>query len=175
MPSIDLEVHVDSNATLKALSHFESLTSPNSMRQFLKDFAQPYFRGRINARFASEGDSAVGKWKELTYATARIREFQGFHPFHPINRRTGAMQSFLTSSFSIDSFGYGSRLRIPGSLTGEMRKKVSTAQQGSIGQSGREMGPNRPAPPRPVLAIDLLDLRAISEGLLEWITEGGVF
>lgn len=172
----DIEIKVEADSTLKALDHIATVTSPQSLAEFLRYFAQPYFRARIDARFASEGDAAVGgKWQELAFNTARFREFKGFSPFHPINKRTGDMQRFLTSSFAVDAFGYGARLRIPGSLSGEMRKKVMTAQMGTVRGAGSERGgPNRPAPPRPVLAVDGLDARAISDGLLQWVTQGGI-
>lgn len=172
---LDIKVTILSKPVMDALTRMASRTSSGGLGLFMRDQVHPLMVKRIKDRFSTEGDLAVGKWAELTYATSRIREWKGYGAFHPINKRTGAMEDFLTSSFMLTTQGgAGARLKIPGSTGGaEMAKKIATAQGGGSGQSSRMSGPNRNTPARPVLALDAIDAVVIGKALFEWVIMGG--
>lgn len=173
---IDVSVEVDDKEVYNLLLKLQGRTSSASMRMFLRNSVLTHLRERIGWRFSNEGDSASGTWAQLTEATGRIRATRGFSPFHPINVRTGAMKNFAMTSYRISAIGTGgAELTLPGSnMTTLMRSKIAMAQQGgSAKKRGRSFGPNRPAPPRPIYALDAIDEEIISSRLLDWIRVGG--
>lgn len=183
MSDIQIDVVVESGNANALIDHLLERTSNNSLRNFLASKVWPFERLRIQHRFANEGDSAVGQWQQLRLATMRIRQFQGYGPDHPINKRTGAMERHLTNSFVLDEVGAGVRLKIPGSPGNkDMQSKLRMAQGGGGGRASGggsagmfragTSGPNAIAPARPVLGLDEIDSIAMQESLLDWVMGG---
>lgn len=175
---MNVDVRVDSKEVTELLYKLERRTTAASLRMFLRAFVWPHLQQRIVRRFANEGDEAVGQWAQLAEATARIRRVRGFSAYqgyHPINVRTGQMKSFATSSHRVSTVGTGgAALHLPGAgMSAIIRRKIQVAQVGGSGQSSRRPGPNRPAPPRPIYALDQVDESIIGNGLLDWIRSGG--
>jgi hypothetical protein len=175
----DFEVTVDTSAAEEMVAKMQQKLMPESLTSFLIAKAHRVLRNRAEERFANEGDEVSGPWKELAYATSRIRAFQGYGAFEPINVRTGALRRFVLNSFTVKQQSRGVTLMMPGPASGEMLSKFKTAQQGSIGHTvGRSgvvtnrEGPNRPAPARPVLGLGEIDADLISHELLDWIRAG---
>jgi len=139
----------DVEARLNAL---DTAVSPMALMRFLGFQVDPYIRSRAGARFNSEGDDVSGEWAPLSSATVRIRESLGFPGEHPINRRTGELEDFITQHRSlVVAIGGGASLVAPGSQpTGELRDKLERAQQG-----------DDRAPARPVLGMNEQDLAAV--------------
>jgi hypothetical protein len=165
----------DVNASLLAL---ESRISPGGIRRFLAGAAREFLQSRVDARFAAEGDDAVGKWAQLRRNTAGIRAAQGFRPYHPINVRTGELYDFVRNTFYLRSDRGAETIVMPGKGKGDVMDKLRVAQHGSAsktavtGQWG-VTGPkqNVPAVPRPVVGVNETDLAAIV-GLLKLRVDG---
>lgn len=145
------------------------------LRVFLRGTTRGYLVSRIVQRFASEGDEASGKWAELRESTALIRSYQGYGAWGPINQRTGALYRHVTSSYMLKAAGQGGMtLSIPGTNRNrELMSKLKVAQTGGFAttkpKGKRSTGPNRPAVPRPVLALSDTDQRVITTSLMAWI------
>lgn len=140
----------------RMLVSLESATNPVAIAGFLNTVVDPYLRDRARMRFEDEGDSAVGgKWKPLSSATQEIRDNMGYGAAHPINVRTGELESYIVDSPNkVSVFPGGASLTLPGQPAGgELLEKYITAQQGSAGQNNFSG-----TPPRPVLALDVKDL-----------------
>lgn len=137
----------------RKLFNLAVLLSPAGMGSFLGTEIGPYLSRRAGERFASEGDDATGPWAPLKPYTVQVRE-QGNWPVageHPINRRTGELENWVVGS-GWDAYptAAGASMRYPGTRPkGELRKKVTTAQQG-------KSHPSTVA--RPVLAVNETDL-----------------
>lgn len=147
----------------------------SSLRIFMQDKVRPFINKRTMERFRQEGDDASGKWEQLQLTTGRIRMFQGFPPLHPINVRTGKLRTFVTTSSRVSNVGrYGASITFPGRLPGgELRHKLEIAQVGGRGRDKHSRsGPNRLAPPRPVLALGFADQEFVGYSLLDWIKVG---
>lgn len=137
------------------LTAVNTVLNPLHMMGFLKAKVAPFIRQRAAARFASEGDDATGKWAALMPATQEIRSHLNLpiSPTHPINRRTGELETYITQSDS-DVFPLGmsgAQLTYPGSApTGRaLSEKLATAQKGR----------NHPlTTDRPVLGLSMTDL-----------------
>lgn len=132
-----------------------TVLSPLGMMGFLKGVVTPYVRLRAAQRFANEGDDTVGKWAPLQPQTQEIRERLDLPigPAHPINRRTGELESYITQSDSdVVSAAGGAQLTYPGNApTGRaIQQKMETAQK------GRSRTPM--TVPRPVLGLGITDL-----------------
>lgn len=119
----------------------------------------PHIQSVTEARFASEGDEAVGgTWRPLAPATSAMRAAQGYHPFHPINVRTGQMRGWATKGV----FGGGvvaetsiKTMYPAAEPTGQLLNKMVIAQAGGKGMYGN------PIPARPVLAYGPKDMVAL--------------
>lgn len=149
----------------------------SSLRIFMQDKVRPFINQRTRDRFRTEGDDASGKWAQLQLTTGRIRMFQGFPPLHPINVRTGQLRTFVTTSSRVSSAGQnGASITFPGTLPrGEIRHKLEIAQVGGRGRDrNSRSGPNRAAPPRPVLALGFVDQQFVGRSLLDWIKVGAM-
>jgi phage gpG-like protein len=170
----DFEVTVDTAAVEEMVAKMQQKLSPASLTSFLISKAHRELRERAEERFAQEGDDVSGPWRQLTYATGRIRSFKGFQPFTPINVRTGALKRFVLGSFTVKQQSRGVTLMMPGPANGDLMSKFRTAQQGSSKTSrpSRSAGPNRPTPARPVLGMNERDSAAIQHELIEWIRAG---
>ena len=149
------DVTVDTDDVERMLMGVNSFLEPYSLMGFLTETVSPYIRGRAKARFASEGDDASGKWAPLHPVTMEIRARSNLPiaPDHPINRRTGDLEAYITGSpDSVEALGgQGAQLTFPGVGTTDaaMQQKVETAQ---IGRNKPQTGP------RPVLAFGMTDL-----------------
>lgn len=158
-------VVVDSRDVEAMLARAASAVSGPSLALFMRASADPYLRRRAQERFASEGDAAVGGgWRPLRESTAQIRTELGYRPRHPINRRTGELEEFITGGVgSVVSEPQGAMLTRPARQpAGEVRDKLETAQRG------------RDDPhtlPRPVLGLDTIDLQAVMVSLEAHITK----
>ncbi len=141
------------------------LSSP-ALGAWLTGVADPFLRGRARDRFANEGDDAVGKWVPLAPATQQIRMSQGFGSAHPINKRTGALEDYILSTPSkVTPFPGFASMRFPGiGTSGELNKKLTTAQFGKPAESGR-----RAVPRRPVLGLSPTDYAFMLGGLKMYV------
>ncbi len=141
---------VNSRSVDLTLDRLIMLMSPAGATAFLSSTIGPYLAKRGKERFQSEGDDVTGAWAPLKPATILIRQQSGFGA-GPINRRTGELENWIVgdTGFSYPT-GFGASMRFPGKRpTGELKKKVETAQKG------------RKAPstvPRPVLGVNENDL-----------------
>jgi hypothetical protein len=148
------------------LSALEIALEPASLAIFLGESIDPYIRSRAEARFASEGDDVVGKWLPLASSTEQIRAQAGYGPAHPINRRTGELEEYITKSpHRIETTPIGASLVMPGEPAGgELGKKVITAQEGwpASGRSGA-------TPPRPVIGVNEKDLLFVLTSLSTYV------
>lgn len=156
---IDIEVEDSDFQAAMALLNFR--TSPAGISAFLATVADPYVRARISQRFASEGDDVSGRWHPLTRATESIRTSKGFPPAHPINVRTGKMESFLVNTpGDIKPNPIGATLEHPRPTDPLTQQKINVAQRGK----------SRPqTPSRPVLGYNENDLLFFTSSLAAWL------
>lgn len=129
---VDLTFDVTTDTVTPLMLALDTALNPAAIAGFLSGVIEPYIQGRAKDRFAQEGDDAVGAWEPLKPATHAIRAQQGYPPDHPINRRTGQLEDYITNSPGrLTVHALGATLTMPGSPpTGELRDKVVTAQQG---------------------------------------------
>lgn len=155
--SVNVVITGDSRGVDLMVSRLSLLLSPVGMAAFLGGQVTPYLKQRAQSRFASEGDEAVGgPWAALLPATVQIRENLGLSGEHPINRRTGELERWVTDSAPSVLAGAGiATLVYPGNKpVGKLSEKVKTAQTG-------KRGGGKSTAPRPVLGIDQTDYAAI--------------
>jgi hypothetical protein len=152
---IDIELTGDASYVTKMLLSLEAKLSPNGLTGFLGVTVFPYLLGRAKQRFQNEGDDVVGKWAPLAPATELIRTAQGFSPAHPINKRTGELENYITQgsiSSSVLQNPMGAVLTHPSAPpAGKLASKVRTAQRGDPKFA-------RGVPARPVLGMNESDL-----------------
>lgn len=184
----EIRFEVDDSGVRGVIEALQQRLMPNQLQEFLIAHAHPELKQSAEERFANEGDDIVGAWAELTRTTGLVRSWLGYPPFHPINVRSGALKNFVLNTFTTRvSGGAGAVLMMPGPASGELLSKFRVAQQGGAGLGGvtrsgfgrgsasathGESGPNRPTPPRPVLAIGQRDSLEISLQLLDWLRVG---
>ena len=156
---IDISVVGDTAGVERMLHHLETKLMPPNIAGFLMVKVAPYLNERAKNRFKNEGDDAVGRWAPLTKFTEDLRAYQGYGPAHPINKRTGRLENYITQTpSSIVVTPIGSELTLPGQpATGTLANKVKVAQRGGT-QPG---GIYRPTPARPVLGMNERDLLAV--------------
>lgn len=164
-------VTVDTSEVDESLRKVGFAVSHTGLGAFHFSKVRPFLQQRIDARFAGEGDDAVGKWRQLAFNTGLIRRSQGFPAWHPINRRTGQLQSVIRNSYRITRMDTAT-LTIPDRVPRLVNEKLSVAQKGGSRKAGR-YGPNRPAPARPVLGLSAADSAFIVPSLARWIESGG--
>jgi hypothetical protein len=143
---------------IHSITKLEMLVGPDGLATFLGATVGPYLRQRAQERFQSEGDDVTGPWLPLDPTTVAIRDATGFGGEHPINRRTGELEDWVTQG---DTFGYpigsGATLLFPSNEpTGRLRTKVETAQKGKKSPA---------TPPRPVIGVNEKDLLFITAAL----------
>lgn len=167
MPKVSgdaLLVLVDDKQALAMLSRLEQALTGPSLHAFLMAGVEPYLRSRAKQRFDSEGDKAVGgKWAPLKPYTQRVRVDAGYGPMHPINKRTGALESYITQgSNEFRTSAISAALLMPGKGgTKDQKKAFETAQ----------IGRRWPlTAPRPVLALDQQDMIEVMVALGGFIT-----
>lgn len=160
----DLMITVDDRAARALVDALERALDGPSLGAFVMGPTQEFLRQRATARFRNEGDSAVGAWAPLMDYTNLMRVQGGFTPEHPINRRTGELENFITrGSNDVTVTPVSATLTMPGSNPGgELGEKLATAQQG------------KPFPytvPRPVLGMDETDTIAVLASLGGWLVQ----
>jgi hypothetical protein len=163
--NFDINIIGDDRGVQAVLGHLDSALSPSGIAAFLGGTVQPYIKQRAEGRFRGEGDDVVGNWIPLASATQHIRASQGYGPAHPINRRTGELEDYITGSPSqISIHALGATLTHPGKKPmGELKDKVETAQMGR--QSPR-------TPSRPVLGMNMQDMGFVLSALAIYIRSG---
>lgn len=170
----NLQVEVDDDDVIALLNRLRNQLIPVRVDQFLANRPLRFLRSRVESRFAFEGDDVVGKWQQLRYSTRAIRQSQGFPPAHPINVRTGALYQ-LARTARVQK----QTLTMPGRKpSGDLLSKLRVAQMGGSGglasmRLRRMIGPQIPAPPRPVLGLGSYDEKIITSQLHEWIMQAG--
>lgn len=149
-------------ATMVALNH---RLSESGLEEFLEDIADPYLKDRASARFAAEGDDAVGRWLPLDATTVQIRLALGYGGAHPINQRTRDLMTYiLTSGPETGRVAEGMELTFPAKGGDALiQEKIRTAQSGKAIPS---------TPPRPVVALSEKDGRDLTMLLSDYITDG---
>ena len=142
---------VEPGSTHALLAALEAKLDSRVLGVFLQSTMVPHLQRKFKEGFASETDPSGAGWAPLSAATVKIREDQGYGGAHPINRRTGELENYITQSPgqlipSMDQavLKYPSERGVP---SGSLGKKVRGAQKGE----GK-------APPRPVLGLDEQDL-----------------
>jgi hypothetical protein len=136
------------------------------MYAFFETQMATWLSERAERRFDSEGDDVSGKWDPLAPATEKIREAGrlagrwSVGDAHPINQRTGELKDYITAGEGDTFTGMGNTEFIYPSVNligGEIPDKMRTAQEGAAvkGTQARFMNP---APPRPVLGVNEVDL-----------------
>jgi hypothetical protein len=134
------------------------------MRQFMLMYGAQLLQQRTMSRFVSEGDSASGSWAPLKRSTERWRFKQGYPPKHPINIRTTNMLTWATNQpVKVVSPSEGlTFVTYPAKQpTGNMLRAVNTAQKG-----------RGTAPPRPIFAVDEVDMRRFITSLNDFVRRG---
>lgn len=136
--------------------------SPALMMGFMSATIYPWIRQRAQQRFLDEGDDASGKWAPLLESTNEFRRSGGFGEAHPINRRTGELESYITGSDAmIAPTPAGVMMRYPGTEpSGALLEKVQTAQRGRSKPS---------TVPRPVLSLGIADMNFTLSSLALYI------
>lgn len=146
------------NEFFMAESSFDFMNTRFGLGEVLDKTAIPYIQNRTEMRFRNEGDRTVGKWAPLKPFTQKMRKEGGHSPKHPINRRTDELYDWATQgqlARTVATSDATAILMYPSkSPTGDLLKKVKTAQQGQA----------RPlTPARPILLMDERDRRLIIE------------
>lgn len=149
---LTLEVEFDTKDVLDTLVRLDSCFSPIGRQMFMQQRVVPWLQERAQARFDTEGDAASGKWAPLAGSTVEIRQNEGFPGSHPINIRTGDMETYITQgSGTVTHSGWSTLLEFPRADIGGVEKvKINRAQRG-----------DSRTPRRPVLAIDQSDMMHI--------------
>lgn len=126
--------------------------SPESFAIFLREDVQRYFGDEAQARFTHEATRKSG-WAELSRLTQYQRAIQGYGPAHPINKRTGDLESYVTKSEgTIATAGFETSWTWPPATDPLTTEKFAVAQGGRKGGS---------TPARPVIEADTMDLEAV--------------
>jgi hypothetical protein len=161
--------YVDTHHVEELLIRLDTALSPISLAVWLTDEPVMWLKGRAERRFALEGDDASGRWAPLKAATQSFRRAAGYGAAHPINVRTHELENYITGSTNLPHgvpTGFGAVLNYPGgSPNRRLKKKIETAQ---IGQNERPR-----TVPRPVLAVDEIDLGQLLTSLSVFIGESG--
>lgn len=169
---IRVSIDADISQTDIQVGQIIAQTTPTSLQNFLMGAARSFLQHRVDARFAAEGDDVSGKWAPLRPATGGIRAALGYRPFHPINVRSGELYKFVRNTFRIRIDPASTVLTMPGDGNARVTEKFRVAQKGggkSKVKGSRSIGPNRPAPPRPVIGLSATDERALTQLLMEHI------
>lgn len=165
---IDFDIVGNQRGVQAMLNSIDSALSPSGLATFLGMAVGPWVKERAQDRFATEGDDVTGKWAPLSEVTVDIREKSGFEGAHPINRRTGELEEYITQ-------GQVGVVATPGLAvmtypknppnTKSLKEKVSTAQRGRSNPS---------TVPRPVLGLNERDLAQVLTMLAFHVQAQGV-
>lgn len=168
---VDFDVELENENSVQAiLTGLNLAVSQTNLYRWLSGWAPDYLVERAEERFDMEGDRASGKWRDLEPATQDIREHLGYPRAHPINERTRDLRNFLLFSDGETNFVGGQAVRFswpdtPPAQNG-LQQKLETAQ----------LGRKKPSTvPRPVLAVDAIDLQttlvALRDHIMEYIVD----
>lgn len=149
---IEFDIIGNERGVQQMLDAVNSALSVVGLAQFLHGAVGPWVKQRAADRFKSEGDDVTGKWAPLADTTVAIREGMGYGGQHPINKRTGQLEDYITSGNVGVSSGPGlAVLTYPDNppSSPSLRQKVETAQVGRTSPS---------TPPRPILGLNERDL-----------------
>lgn len=152
---IEFEIVGNERGVQLMLETIDSALSPVGLAAFLYGSVAPWIKQRAEERFRNEGDDVSGKWAPLQETTIEFRENQGFGGAHPINKRIGELEDYITQGQISVTTGPGvGVLQFPGNppRTGSLREKMRTAQQG-------RSSPQTVA--RPVLGLNEKDLGVV--------------
>lgn len=157
-------IEVTDDGVTPALTSLDQALSNDNIGFWLDVTADPYLKRRIEARFASEGDSAVGKWADLSDYTVARRESLGYPGEHPILVNSGELEKYLVNTAgNINETPDGVTLSVPGEAgAGKLEVKVAVHQKGSR--------KNR-TPARPMLAVDEIDAEMLLSSLTNHLME----
>lgn len=163
--SVQFIVDVDKKNVEEMLTRVTLALSDVGIASFLHGSVGPWLQKRTEDRFRAEGDDVSGKWLPLESYTQQVRQAAGYGAEHPINRRTGEMEAYLTGGgWDVLSAGGFSELTYPGNLPNAMEAtKVSTAQMGLSYPS---------TPARPVLGMNEVDLAYVLAALSTYVALG---
>jgi len=130
--------------------------APPAIAGWMQSSVTTILRVRAAERFSEEGDSASGKWAQLSPVTVKIRQAMGVGGAHPINVRSGGLRAFVIgANADIASSEGGVLFNWPDTPPkGKLSDKLDTAQHG-----------NARAPARPVIAVDETDAELIAKSL----------
>ena len=164
MALVNLRATFSGNLELE-LEKLQASISPMALTLFQESVVVPYIKERAIQRFVSEGDSATGKWAPLKESTQKVRKYYGYGESHPINKRTGQLENFITGISPGVVAGAGTVLTFPGPISSSaLEQKFLTAQQGRI----------QPLTvPRPVLGWMEGDVIFLASSLESFIQKGG--
>lgn len=165
-PGISISIIGNDAGVQRMLFALDTALNPVAIAGFLGAQVDPWLRQRARARFADEGDDAVGKWAPLKESTQDIRSQLGYGPSHPINVRTQELENYITNGPNrIDVAPWGASLTFPnGNTPGDLKEKVEIAQIG---------GGEYNTVPRPVLGLSGADLTFVLGALAEHIQTVG--
>ena len=158
-------IDVDDRDLVNQLLALYHRLSDQGLEEYLEDIAHPYLQDRAAARFAAEGDDAVGKWLPLDATTVQIRLALGYGGAHPINVRTRDLLTYMiTAGAETGKIADGMELTFPASGGDPLiQEKIRTAQTGKAIPS---------TPPRPVVALSEKDGTDLTMLLSDYITDG---
>lgn len=161
--STRLEIEVDSESVEQLLQGTAHALDTVGMYTFLSGVVGPWLKSRAEDRFAAEGDDVTGHWKPLAAYTQRVRAAAGYGAEHPINKRTGELERYITDGgWDVFATPVLSTLVFPGNApTTRQAEKVAVAQLGSSFPS---------TPARPVLGMNETDLVFVIAALGVYIT-----
>lgn len=162
---VEVLMEGDDKQVMRMLERLNTTLQPASIGSWLGMKVDPWIRQRARERFQKEGDDVSGPWAPLKASTQRMRVQQGYGPSHPINRRTGELENYITGGpnrISISTIG--ATLTTPGRPpSGELKTKVETAQHGKVMPS---------TVARPVMGVNEKDLLAVLTELSLFISVG---
>jgi hypothetical protein len=165
---LDLELVGDAVEVERMLVYLDSIFSGPGVVAFLAGNVGPYLRDRARDRFFQEGDSASGAWAPLSPASQEVRSRLQVGADHPINRRTGELEEYITQSqWTVSMNALGATLSYPDEppKTLSLKEKMRRAQEGSD---------HPPTVARPVLGVDEVDLAYVVSILVFFIQAGRV-
>lgn len=94
---IGIQILGHPGTAIPMLERLESRMSDISLAGFLRTAIAQTLQRQSSAKFSLESGH-TGKWQSLKQSTQRIRRQQGYGASSPINVRTGALKSFVTSA-----------------------------------------------------------------------------
>lgn len=158
------EIEMDTTSVDTMLDKLVLATSQTSLEEFMRVEVNEFFETRIGDTFNEEGGVKTGFWAPLSEATVAIREALGYGGDSPINVRTGELQDFVQYGREYLQGDDWVEMQVPGSPPDPITaQKLKTAQQGNPSNPIPGFGPT---PPRPILAVDEMDLARIMEMLV---------